>query len=85
MRNRLACSCRRVVRERDLNLATFGGVELMHVAGHAARHLPLGDRIRVDKCAVNSRARRVYVLTDAGRVFAHNFFGCKFKVISGPE
>ncbi len=73
VRGRLTHSGRRVIRERDPDRATFAGFELMHVAGHAGRHLPLNDGFRIDKCAVDSCALRVYVLADAGRVYAHNF------------
>jgi hypothetical protein len=67
VRARLAGPCRLVVRERDSERATFAGVELMHEAGHAGRHLPCRERARVDERAINDRARRLHVATDAGR------------------
>ena len=48
VRGRLAGPGRRVVRERDPERATFAGVELVHVTGHAGRHPPRRDRARID-------------------------------------
>src|SRR5712692_9396699 len=39
----------------------------MHLAGHAGRYLPLGDRARVDERLVDPRSRSVHVSADAGR------------------
>ena len=64
------CTRRCVVRERDPERATFAGVERMHVAGHAGRHHPRRDRARIEKCAIDDRARRVHAATDAGRAHA---------------
>jgi len=70
VRGRLAGPGRRVVRERDPERATFAGVERMHVAGHAGRHLPRRDRALIEKRAINDRAGRVHAAIDAGRVHA---------------
>jgi hypothetical protein len=40
----------------------------MHVTGHPGRHPPCRDSPRIEKCSVDSRARGVHVLPDAGRV-----------------
>src|SRR5688572_5535835 len=42
----------------------------MHVAGHAGRHHPASDRARIEKRAIDSRARRFDVLADTGHVHA---------------
>src|SRR5207249_11810644 len=70
VRGRLADPGRRVVRQRDPERATFAGVERMHVAGHAGRHHPSRDRARSEKRAIEARAGRVYMPTDAGRAHA---------------
>jgi len=39
----------------------------MHLARHAGRHYPRRHRARIEERAIDHRARRVHVLTDAGR------------------
>jgi len=63
VRSRFAGPGWRGVRKRDPERAALAGVERMHVAGHAARHLPLHDRARIEKRAINDRAGRVHART----------------------
>ena len=70
MCGRLAGCRRRAVRERDSERTTFAGVEHMHVTGHAGRHYPPRNRARIENRAINDRAGRVNVLTDASRAHA---------------
>ena len=70
VRGRLASPGRRVVGERDPERATFPWVERMYLAGHAGRYHPCRDCARIEKRAIDDRAGRVHVATDAVRTHA---------------
>ena len=69
---RLAGPVRRVVAERDPERAAFAGIELMHVAGHAFRHSPFRDRVRIQERLVDSQTRSVHVSRDPRRIHPVN-------------
>ena len=64
VRSSLARAGRFVIREGDAEVTTFASVELMHVAGHAGRNHPGRDGVRIQKRAIDTRARRVHVATN---------------------
>ena len=86
LRSRLASLGRRIVRERDSESAALSGLEGVHLTSHAVGYFPFRYRVRVEKRTIDSRARRVDVVTDAGRT--HNPRLCqhdgRFGSHSGP-
>jgi len=60
-----------VVGERYPEDATLASFKLMHVAGHAGRHFPLGNLVLINESIVDSRARRTNVAAETGQVIAH--------------
>src|ERR1700733_5860763 len=65
---RLAGRARRVIGERYPEGAPFAGIELVNPAGHAIRHPPLLDRIRIEERPVDSRAWRADMASDLCRI-----------------
>jgi hypothetical protein len=72
VRRGLAGRVRRVVRQRHAELPAFPGVEFVHVTGHAVRHPPLRDRVRVEEGSVDICAGCVDAPRDPGRSHAQN-------------
>lgn len=65
VRGRLASSGPLFVGERDPKEAALAGVELMYVAGHAGRHFPLRNRLRIEQRAIDNRAGRTDMAMDS--------------------
>ena len=45
----------------------------MHLAGHAVRHHPCRDGVRIEKGMIDNRARRIHVPAHSGRAHAHSY------------
>jgi hypothetical protein len=62
----LAGAGRLLIGQRYPDCAAFTGLERMHLAGHAVRHLPPCDRTRIKQRPIDGPARRADVAADAG-------------------